>query len=322
MAYSIVVLDGYTANPNNDIGWDVLADLGNLTVYDRTPAELVAERAAEADILLTNKTVITAQMIAEFKKVKYIGLLSTGTNVVDLEAAAQRGIPVTNVPSYSTNAVAQMVFAYILHFSSRVAAYSDSVYRGDWANCADFTYMVAPLTELTGKTLGIIGYGAIGRCVAKIARAFDMRVLVYSRTKSADISLEEWCDRDTLLRQSDFVTLHCPLTPQTQGMICKDTIEQMKRSAILINTARGPIVCESDLAHALKEGRIAGAAVDVMEQEPPKANSPLFSAPNCIITPHIAWAPQETRMRLLRIVAQNIQSFLEGKPQNVVNKIL
>ncbi len=318
MAHKIVILDGYTSNPGNDIGWDRIAALGELTVYHRTPPHLIIERAAQADILLTNKTVLTAQIIEKLPAVKYIGLLSTGTNAVDLQAARQRGILVTNVPAYSTNAVAQMVFAYLLHFAFPVEEYSASVHHGDWANCADFTYMLSPLTELKGKTLGIIGYGSIGQYVAKIARAFDMKILVYSRTQPQNLPAGEWVDLDTLLRQSDFVTLHCPLTAQTQGLINTEALQKMKRSAVLINTSRGPVVCEEDLANALQQGLIAGAAVDVMEQEPPRADAPLLKAPNCIITPHISWASKEARTRLITTVAQNIQAFLQGCPQNVV----
>ena len=319
----IVILDGYTTNPG-DISFSEMETLGRLTVYDRTPAELVLKRALDADILLTNKTVLDAELIERLPNLKYIGLLSTGVNVVDLPACDRRGIPVTNVPGYSTPTVAQMVFAMLNTLCFHVQQHSDSVHNGGWARSKDFCYWKAPLIELYQKTLGIVGYGSIGRQVAAIGRAFGMRILVYSRTMPADLpaaglSPEEWVAFEELLARADFITLHCPLTDSSSGLIGRDALGRMKPSAYLINTARGGLIDEQALADALNSGIIAGAALDVLSKEPPLPDHPLLTAKNCLITPHIAWASREARTRLVEAVCKNIQSFLSGGRRNVVN---
>ena len=316
----ITVLDGFAENPG-DLSWDGLRALGDeVNIYDRTPGELILSRAAGAQIVVTNKTPLTAETLAKLPDVKFIALLSTGSNVVDCAWARSRGIPVSNIPSYSTESVAQLVFAFILEHTRQVALHSASVMRGDWARCADFCYALAPLTDLCGKTIGVIGYGSIGRAVSRIALAFGMRVLANSRTHSSG---EEngviFCDKDTLLSESDVVTLHCPLTPETTGMVNAGFLAKMKPSALLINTSRGPVVNEADLAAALNAGVIAGAGLDVLSSEPPKADNPLFTAKNCFITPHVAWAAFETRQRLMDIFLGNIRAFLDGAPRNTVN---
>ncbi len=312
----IVVLDGYTANPG-DLSWKTFRQFGQLTVYDRTSPESLLERAAGAEILLTNKTLLNKEQLESLPLLQYIGLLSTGTNVVDLAFCRQTGIAVTNVPGYSTPSVAQLVFAFLLHFSNQITRHSDSVRQGDWSSSPDFSYWLSPLTEWHGKTIGIVGYGQIGRKVAEIARTFGFRVRIHSRTKPAD-EAGEWLEWEELLRTADVVSLHCPLTAETANLINRETLSWMKPSAYLINTARGPLVAEQDLADALNQGRLAGAGLDVLVQEPPKADNPLLSAKNCLITPHLAWASLESRRRLLEIAAENIRCFLAGRPQNQV----
>ena len=317
---SIVVLDGYTLNPG-DLSWEEIETLGNVTVYDRTPPELVIDRAVGAEIVLTNKVLLDRATIEKLPDLKYIGVLATGHNVVDLDAANERHIPVTNVPEYGTAAVAQMVFALILELAHRAGSHSDAVHAGRWSKTIDFCFWDFPLVELAGKTMGIVGYGRIGKAVARIARAFDMRVLAYDTgALSPDDPAIEAVGIDTLVRESDVVSLHCPLTPESEGMVNAERLAAMKPSAYLINTGRGPLVNEFDLAKALKENEIAGAGIDVMPVEPPPADSPLFNVPNCIITPHIAWATGAARGRLMGNVAGNIRAYLDGKPVNVVNQ--
>jgi glycerate dehydrogenase len=315
----IVVLDGHTLNPG-DLSWEGLERLGELRVHERTSAEALRQRAAGAEILLTNKTVLSAEDIDFLDNLEYIGVLATGCNVVDLEAASRRDIPVCNAAGYSTPSVVQMVFAYLLHFSNRVADHSHGVHAGKWEASADFCYWESEQVELAAGTLGIIGLGEIGGQVARTARAFGMRVL--ATTRNPDRPEPEgvrWVDADTLFEESDYLSLHCPLTPQTRGVINRKTIARMKRTAILINTGRGGLVEEQDLADALNQGRLAGAAVDVLQQEPPAAGSPLIGARNCLLTPHIAWATRASRKRLMRITEENLTAFLEGTPRNRVN---
>ena len=311
----IVILDGFTANPG-DLSWDGLRQFGELTVHDRTEPGQIIERAKDAQIVLTNKVPLNAETLVKLPKLKYIGVLATGYNIVDVAEAKRRGITVTNVPGYSTDAVAQHVFAMILHLYNQLYRYNEDVQKGVWENCPDFSFGTYPVCELSGKTFGVVGYGQIGQRVAKIADAFGMRVLIHSRTKKESTFL--FVKREELFRTSDIISLHCPLTPQTEGIINRDSIALMKQSAVIINTGRGPLICEQDLADALNSGRIAGAGVDVLSQEPPKDGNPLIGAKNCIITPHIAWAGYDARVRLIQTVTENIDCFLKGTPKNVV----
>lgn len=318
----IVNLDGCTTNPG-DLSWDDIKKYGDYTVYDRTAPEDIVNRAKGANALIINKTVITREILESLKpELEYIGLQSTGYNVVDCQAAKELGITVCNIPSYSTNAVAQLVFAFILEITNQVSVHSESVRNGDWCRCPDFCYWKTPLTELMGKTIGIIGFGSIGRKVAEIAEAFDMKVLAYSpRPKDkGNLKSLQFVDLDILLKSSDIITCHCPLTLETTGLINKENISKMKKSAIFINTSRGPVVNEQALADALNNGEITAAGLDVLETEPAKAENPLLTAKNCYITPHIAWAAKETRARLLSILEDNLKSYIEGNPKNVVNK--
>ncbi len=316
----IVNLDGYTTNPG-DLSWEQFKKYGDLTVYDRTPPELVLERAKDAEILIVNKTPIDADLLKQLPKLKYIGLQSTGYNIVDCKTARELGITVCNIPAYSTTAVAQLVFAFILQIANQVTLHSDAVHNGEWTACPDFCFWKTPLTELDGKTIGIIGFGSIGQRVAKIAEAFGMNVLIFTPTKKATDGLKtaKFVDFDTLLADSDIITCHCPLTEKTQGLINKEALAKMKKSAILINTSRGPVIDDQALADALNNGEVAAAGLDVLQVEPPKADNPLLTAKNCYITPHIAWAAFETRARLMAILEENLKAFLDGKPQNVVN---
>jgi glycerate dehydrogenase len=319
----IVVLDGYTLNPG-DLTWDGLRELGELTVYDRTPPGKVPERSEGADILLTNKTLLSGKILKSLPGLKYVGVLATGYNVIDVEMAAKLGIVVTNIPAYSTNSVAQLTFALILELSFHAQRHSDSVMSGKWSESVDFTYRDYPLTELASKTLGIIGFGTIGKKVSEIAMAFGMNVIALSGSKR-DQSHTTGISRAALpdlLSDSDIVSIHCPLTPETAGMININTLRLMKRSAFLINTSRGPIVAEKDLTDALNEGIIAGAGLDVLSVEPPPEDNPLLKAKNCIITPHIAWATLESRTRLMQMAVQNVRAFLAGSAINMVNQPL
>lgn len=317
----IIVLDGFALNPG-DISWSPVEELGSLTVYDRTAPEQVVERIGDAPAILTNKTVISRQVMDSCPNLKYIGVLATGYNMVDLGAANERGIIVTNVPGYSSQAVAQFVFALLLEVCCHVQRHSDSVHAGDWVRSRDFCYWKSPQMELWGKTLGIFGYGSIGRAVASIAQALGMRVVCCTRTPSnipPDSGIQA-LELEEFLATADVITLHSPLTPQTENLICATTISKMKKGAIVINTARGPLVKEDDMAAALKSGQVGWYAADVVCREPMAPDNPLLGAPNCIITPHIAWATQEARCRLMAIAASNIEAFQQGKPVNVVGK--
>lgn len=316
----IVVLDGYTLNPG-DLDWTALEALGELKVYDRTSPDEFLKRSKDAAVLLTNKALITASNIRDCEQLKYIGVLATGYNIVDVVAARSKGIPVTNVPGYSSYSVAQLAVALMLEFCHRVQKHHDAVAAGGWSQCPDFSFSLNPLMELQGKTLGIIGFGNIGQKLADVAAALGMRVIASSRTKTDQYHRTnfEWVEVEQVFRQSDFISLHCPLTPETQGLVNSTTLGWMKPSAFLINTSRGPLVVEEDLAAALHAGTIAGAGIDVLSKEPPPATNPLLSAPNCLITPHIAWATREARIRLMEGVVNNLKSFLKGNPVNVVN---
>lgn len=317
---NIVVLDGYALNPG-DLSWDGLRQLGNVTINDRTPyneADII-KNTGNAEVIFTNKTPLTREILSKLTSVKYIGVLATGYNVVDTKAAREFGITVTNVPAYSTDSVAQMTFALLLELCLHPGAHSDGVLRGEWTASKDFSYWKYPLTELAGKTIGIIGFGRIGQAVAKIASAFGMKVLVHTRTRPAGIEGISFVDFDELIRRSDIISLHCPLTDETKEMINRQSIEMMKDGAFLINTSRGLLLNEADVAAALNSAKLAGAAVDVLSVEPARADNPLLSARNCIITPHIAWAPKEARCRLMEITVKNLESFLKGQPVNVVN---
>lgn len=316
----IVVLDGYGLNPG-DLSWDALKELGDVTIYPRTTEEEVYQRSIDADIILTNKVVMSAEVIWELPKLKYIGVLATGYNVVDTEAAKDSDIVVTNIPAYSTDSVAQNTFAHILAIANRVEHYSDQNRNGRWSSNPDFVYWDTPLVELSGKTLGVVGLGRIGMKVAQIALCFGMDVFAVTSKHRAD--LPEGIRKTTLdglLATSDILSLHCPLNRETHEMINAESLKKMKRGAILINTGRGPLVNESDVAEALKIGQLGAYGADVMCQEPPMADNPLFSAPNAFITPHIAWATYEARTRLMQIAVDNVKAFINGKPINVVNK--
>jgi len=316
----IVVLDGFTLNPG-DLSWEELETLGEVTIHERTPPELILSRAEGAEIILTNKTPLRSEVIAQLPKLRYIGVLATGFDVVDLEAAKKQNVVVTNVPAYSSDSVAQMVFALLLELSIHVGEHSAAVRKGNWSACKDFCFWIHPLHELAGKTMGIIGYGRIGKRVAEIAEVYGMHVLIHDvvKVESNETGTPQWVELPELFRKSDVISLHCPLTADTQGMINKETLKLMKKSAFLINTARGKLIVEEDLAEALNKGMIAGAGLDVLSVEPPGKDNPLLQAVNCIITPHIAWATKEARIRLLRIAVDNIKAFLKGCPVNVVN---
>jgi glycerate dehydrogenase len=317
---NIVVLDGYTLNPG-DNPWTAIEALGSLTVHDRTPENLIPSRAAHAEILLTNKTPLSAETLARLPQLRMISVLATGYNIVDVAAAHARGIPVCNVPGYSTDAVAEFVMALILDFFKRARFHSELVFQGGWQRCQDFCFWQNPhFSELAGKTVGIVGFGAIGQRLGELATAFRMKVLATSRSRQADVPYPfEWAETDDLFCRSDIVSLHCPLTDETLGLVNKHRLSRMKPGAFLVNTARGPLVVEQDLCDALNAGTIAGAACDVVSAEPIHADNPLLRARNLTLTPHIAWAALEARRRLMNITAGNIAAFLSGKPANVVN---
>lgn len=315
----IVVLDSETVT-RNDVSLDGIKALGETEIYGYTKNDEIAERIGDADAVICNKCLITAEVFERCGNLKYIGLFATGYNNVDVDAATRHGAVVCNVPSYSTNSVAQHTFAFILNYFNRIAEYNETVQRGDWVNYKLFSYFYIPIQELTGMTLGIIGFGDIGKKVAGLARAFGMRVLAFSRT-AEKITSEgfEAVSLDELLGMSDVVTLHCPLNEGTKELINKESLSKMKKSALLVNTSRGGVVNEQDLADALNNGVIAHACVDVITHEPMREDCPLRGAKNCTITPHIAWAPKKTRERLLEVVCENIKCYIDGKPQNVVN---
>lgn len=316
----IVNLDAYATNPG-DLSWDCIGRLGDLTVYDRTPHDKIIDRAKGAEILIVNKTVITRDILEALKpELKFIALQSTGYNIVDCDAAKELGILVSNIPSYSTNAVAQLVFAFILQASNQVTIHSDAVKNGEWCECPDFCFWKTPLMELDGKTIGIIGFGAIGQKVAEIANAFGMKVIVSTpHPKKAQNQNVIFAGLDYLLENSDVVTCHCPLTKTTENMVDTKFLNKMKKGAMFINTSRGQVVDEKSLAGALNNGVIAAAGLDVLKKEPASCDNPLLAAKNCYITPHIAWAATQTRARLIGILEDNIKAFMYGKPQNIVN---
>ena len=315
----IVVLDGYCLNPG-DLTWDDWKEFGEVVVYDRTPPSETVARAKDAEVAITNKTVLNRAVIAALPKLKYVGMLATGYNVVDVQAAAERNIPVTNVPTYGTDSVAEHTFALLFELVRRTGMHSDLVRAGEWARSPDFSFWRAPLVELSGKTMGIVGFGRIGFRVGQIAQAMRMEVLACDKERSYSLNGHfDWVSLDGLLAKSDVVSLHCPLFPDTQNMINRKSLAQMKPSAFLINTSRGGLVVDRDLADALNAGKLAGAALDVLSIEPPAADNPLLAAKNCIITPHFAWATREARARLMDTALENLKTFLAGKPQNVVN---
>ena len=315
----IVILDGYAANPG-DLSWDEVKALGECTIYDRTLPCDVVPRAEGAEIVLTNKTRIEAHHIAALPQLKYIGVLATGYNIVDTEAARQHGVLVTNIPAYSTNSVAPLVFAHLLNIAQQVQHHSEAVHSGRWSHCSDFCFWDMPLLELHGLKMGIVGLGHTGMATARIALGFGMEVYAYTSKSPLQLQSEiHKMELDQLFRECDVVSLHCPLTPATQGLVNAERLQLMKPTAILINTARGPLVDEEALADALNQGKLAAAGLDVLSQEPPKADNPLLTARNCYLTPHIAWGSTAARQRLMQILVDNIQSFLSGHPVNVVN---
>ena len=317
----IVILDGHTLNPG-DLSWEGLSKFGELKAYERTPPELVAERCTKAEIIITNKALVTRETIDCLPALRYIGVTATGVNIVDCEAAAERGIPVANVPAYGPRSVAQMTFAHILNFTQKTAHHANEVSKGRWSNCPDFCFTDFPLVELDGLALGILGYGDIGKETARIGRAFGMEVIAHSRSLIESIpGKAEAVDLAELFVRSDILSLHCPLTPETEKVVNAESLASMKASAFLINTGRGPLVDEQALANALNAGKLAGAGLDVLSNEPPPADNPLIGAKNCIVTPHIAWATLAARKRLLDVTVANLKAFLEGGPKNIVNEV-
>jgi glycerate dehydrogenase len=317
----IVILDGYTLNPG-DLNWDDLKKFGDIVIYDRTPADKVVERALGAEVVFTNKTPIGADVLNELPDLKFIGVLATGYNVINTEVAKAKGVIVSNVPGYGTASVVQMTFALLLELCLHVQRHSDSVMEGKWAQSADWCFWDYPLVELAGKTMGIIGFGRIGQQVGDVATALGMNIIASGRTQSNQSHRKsfKWADLPELLEECDVVSIHCPLLPDTKGLINKESLQLMKRSAFLLNTSRGSIVVDEDIADALNNDVIAGAGIDVLSVEPPPKNNPLFSAKNCIITPHIAWATKEARQRLMDITVNNLTAFINGSAVNVVNR--
>ena len=315
----IIVLDGYTLNPG-DLDWSPLKALGNCLIHPRTAADEILDRSKDAEVLLTNKTPLTAETIAALPTLQYIGVLATGVNIVDLEAARKQGVVVCNVPGYGAGSVAQMVFALLLEMTQQVGHHATLVREGAWATCPDFSLRDRPLIELAGKTMGVVGYGEIGRTVARIAAAFGMRVLAQTAhpEKYQDKDAPEFIDIDRLFSESDVISLNCPLTEDTRELVNTARLARVKQGTLLINTGRGQLIDEEAVAEALEEGYLGGYATDVLSQEPPGEENPLFAAPNCIITPHIAWSTNEARQRLLDIVADNLRAFISGNPQNRV----
>ena len=316
----IVVLDGHALNPG-DLSWEPLRTIGELQVFDRTLADQVVAHAHDAEIVFTTRTRLPAQILRQLKKTRYIGVLFTGYDVVDVKAARELNIAVTNIPTYATSSTAEFTFALLLELCHHVGLHGEATRAGEWSRSRDFSFWKTPLVELAGKTMGIIGLGRIGQRVAEIALAFEMGVIAADEVRSAvpEWPNFRWCEVDELLTQADVVSLHCPLLPQTQGIINSRSLALMKPSSVLINASRGPLVIEQDLADALNNGRLAGAAVDVLSSEPPSPDNPLLRARNCIVTPHIAWATKEARTRLLNIAVANVRAFLDGHPVNVVN---
>lgn len=318
MKEKIVILDGYTLNPG-DLDWKGFEALGDVTVYDRTGDDQILERIGDASVVITNKTPMTRETLFSAPKLSYVGVLATGYNVVDTAAAKERGIVVTNIPTYGTDAVAQFTFALLLEVAHHVQRHSDSVMEGRWSAHQDFCYWDYPLMELLDKTMGIIGYGRIGQATARIARAFGMKVIAYDLYHDP-AHQDTYVTLDELLSTSDVISLHCPLFDETRGIINRESIERMKDGVIILNTSRGPLIVEEELAEALNSGKVAAAAVDVVSTEPIEADNPLLGAKNILITPHIAWAPKESRIRLMDIAVRNLASFLSGNAENVVNR--
>lgn len=316
----IVILDGYTENPG-DLSWKDLSALGDLKVYERTPDELIVERIGDAEVVLTNKTPISKATIDACPGIKYIGVLATGYNVVDVEAAKGKGIPVTNIPAYSTTSVAQFAIAMLLEICHHVAHHSDAVYKGRWTTNPDFCFWDYPQIELAGKTMGIIGFGRIGQTTGKLAQALGMNILAYDSCKNAALESDtcRYVKLDELLEKSDIISLHCPLFDSTKGIINRDSISRMKDGVIILNNSRGPLIVEQDLADALNSGKVYAAGVDVVSTEPIKEDNPLLQAKNCFITPHISWATRESRQRLMDITIANVKAYIDGSPVNVVN---
>ncbi|WP_159517294.1 D-2-hydroxyacid dehydrogenase [Sunxiuqinia indica] len=315
----IVVLDGYALNPG-DLSWKAFEEFGEFTVYDRTPAKRIVERIGNAELVLTNKAVLNKAVINSCPSLKYIGILATGYNIVDLEAAGNANITVTNIPAYSTDSVAQLVFSHLLNIVNRVQLHANAVKNGDWVNSPDFSFWLSPQIELAGKTLGIVGFGRIGQKVAEIGHAFGMTVLFQNRSPKKNVlSYCRQCELDELLEKSDVVSLNCPLTESNREFMNKNRFAQMKPDAILINTGRGALIQEQDLTNALNEGHLAAAGLDVLSTEPPTADNPLLRAKNTFITPHVAWATKEARQRLMNLAVKNIEAFLNRKKLNVIN---
>ena len=317
----IIVLDGYTSNPG-DLSWEAFEELGELIVHDRTKPEEVVERCSGCEVVFTNKVGMDAGIMDQLPDLKYIGVLATGTNVIDLEYAAEKGICVTNIPGYGTDSVVQHILAFMLHFSSKVSKHNGAVHEGEWVNSKDFCFTLGTLNELSGSTLGIIGLGTIGRELAKVADAMGMKIIAVHQSSMNRLELPyevEWLPLDEVFARSDFLSLNCPLTPETEKVVNAERLQKMKSSAVLINTGRGPLVNEQALADVLNQGIIAGAGLDVLSTEPPSADNPLLTAKNCVITPHVAWASLQARKRLLDIAADNLSAYLKNEPQNRVN---
>ena len=317
----IIVLDGYTLNPG-DISWEAIEKFGDVTIYERTPEELIIERAKDADILFTNKTPLTKKTLDQCPNLKFIGALATGFNVIDIVAAKEKGIPVCNVPVYGSDVVGQFAIALLLEIAHNIGHHARRVSEGAWAKSADWCFWDTPQIELSGKTIGIIGYGNIGRSTGRIAQAMNMTVLAYDKyqDKSLENNNMRYASLEELFKESDVIALHCPLFPETKEIICKKNIEQMKDGVIIINNSRGPLINEKDLADALNSGKIYAAGLDTLEVEPMSSDSPLTNAKNCFITPHISWSAKEARARIMKCSAENLQKFIEGQPQNIVNK--
>lgn len=316
----IVVLDGYTENPG-DLSWSGFENLGELQVYDRTSPDDAAERIGDAEIVYTNKTPVTEATMNACKNLRYIGVLATGYNVVDVSAAKERGIVVTNIPTYGTAAVGQFAIAMLLEICHHVAHHSEAVREGRWTSCPDWCFWDYPLIELAGKTIGIVGFGRIGQTTGRIAKALGMNVVAYDAAENpSGREIARYVDLDTLLRTSDVIALHCPLFPATQGMINRESIAKMKDGVIILNNSRGPLIVEQDLADALNTGKVYAAGLDVVSTEPILADNPLLDAKNCFITPHISWAPKESRQRLMDIAVENLRAYMDGSPVNVVNR--
>jgi len=317
----IVILDGYTENPG-DLSWEGFEALGELTVYDRTPAGLEAKRIGDAEIIYTNKTPITRETLDACPSIKYIGVLATGYNVVDYDHAGEKGIPVTNIPTYGTDAVGQFAIAMLLEICHHIGHHSQAVHEGRWESCPDFSFWDYPLIELAQKTMGILGFGRIGQVTGRIAKALGMKVLAYDSVENeTGRQIGEYAGLDNILESSDVISLHCPLFPETKEIINKDTIAKMKNGVIILNNSRGPLIAEQDLADALNSGKVYAAGLDVVSTEPIRGDNPLLKAKNCLITPHISWAPKESRQRLMDIAVDNLAQFLKGNCINVVNDV-